>query len=127
MTAEVLSKKVDATLLGLTTNHVSDIASLELTKGTWRVSGNVFVAPDNPTHLFQSEAWLSTVSATMPAPILRNQAQFNSTGSAGGGMGYNVPEVFITVKAKTRIYMSVMASFAGGTCGAGCQINAMAI
>lgn len=103
----------------LTTGTPLDIVSISLTAGDYDVWGDAHFTGGATTLVQDCIGWISTTSATVPAPSLYNIVNYGVTGVAvfaNASLGFSVPQVRISLSTTTTVYMSVQADFNTSTC-----------
>ena len=119
-TAPITVNVLSGSAVSLTSGTAADVGFIDLTQGTWLVTGNVSFLPNALTEMTILRAWISTVSATQPTPP-NNGAyqQLALTFSTGSGQHLSAGTTLIVVASgTTRVYLGTRTSFAVSTLGA---------
>ena len=116
--------------VNLLNSVVSNVLTITLTPGTWRLSGTVGFLPASGTIPVILQAGVSAVSGTMPASTSGTFSELASTFSTGTGTQQQVMptgDAVVTYTVATAIYLLAGAAFSGGTMAAGGQLSAQRI
>jgi hypothetical protein len=97
--------------VSLTTATAKDVTSISLTAGDWDIAGNVYFTASVGAQ--QTSCWSSTTSATAPDNSLING--YFPTAATTGQAGIQIPFSRISIASTTTLYLSCVATFAGGT------------
>lgn len=107
--------------VSLTSGSAVDIGHIDLTVGTWLVTGNVAFYPAGGTDMSILRAWISDTSATQPSPP--NNGAFQQLVlpfSTGSGQSLSAGSIlFVVASGTTRVYLGTRCTFATSTLTAG--------
>lgn len=112
--------------VSLTTGTAADVGFIDLTEGTWAVTGNASFFPNAATDMSILRAWISDVSATQPSPPnIGAFQQLVLPFSTGSGQSLSAGAALFTVPTgTTRVYLGVRCTFAINTLSAGGHLSA---
>jgi hypothetical protein len=107
--------------LTVTTATLTNVTSISLTAGNWRISGNIYLINGTGAFVSAIQGGLNTTSATLPTSVFQ---QMNFSGTSLTTYGSPTPLLLLSVSATTTVYLVVKATFAFGTTT--CQGNIVA-
>ena len=114
---EYISANVAAgSAVSLASNVAKNVTSISLTAGDWDVSGNVAFTISSSCNNVQS--WISTTSASRPAPP--NGGAFNEIAGPSSVTGTTLPTgtTRLSLSGTTTVYLSTIVLFSTGTVSA---------
>jgi len=100
----------------LTTGVIANCGLINLTAGDWDVQGCFFIG-GTATSISGVRGWIHTVSATDPGTP-NNGAYVVGPASVVSGQNFPMGQYRTVIGSTTSHYMSVIATFSGGTCTA---------
>jgi len=108
-----------ASAVALTSGVAADITSISLSAGDWDVRGSIATSVQPATITSVLSAWMSTVSATVPArPNEGGYSQISSAFTTGANNVIQAGVMRVSVAAPTTIYLSTSIAFTSGTLSA---------
>jgi hypothetical protein len=107
---------LNGSAIPLTTNTAADVTTLSLTAGDWDCAGTVTFAGNTTTTTTDLIAWVSTVSATLPADGINHGSysrEFGATGLSITQVVFNLPitALRVSVATTTSVFLSARSTF----------------
>jgi len=114
--------------VALTTNVTSDVTTISLPAGKWRVTGSVAFDPGATTSISRMIGAINTTSATIPTVDIIAGAvvgqSYASFGPGATGQNFFVGEAILTLASTTTVYLIARATFTTSTLAAYGKIQA---
>ena len=126
MIGEIISSSIPSvSSVSLSSTITSDVTSISLTPGNWKISGNVHFIETVAT-VTAREAGINTVTATLPTDGSEayNGTQTTTTTTINT---ISLTDKYITVVSNTPIFISAQITFSAGSCQAFGNITACRI
>ena len=112
------SNDTTASPTALTTNTLTNVASISLPAGDYDVFGYVGFEPANTTNIVTLFGFSNSVSASFPSSNIATMQYGGSTGvvpQSGNSIRFSIPTVRYSLASTTTIYLTVRGTFSVST------------